>query len=210
VLNDVPRHPAIIVATPGAEPIADGGYTAALLLDAAAAGGEAALDAGTRTLHRWLAAAHLVRPAHAGGQVLLVGDGPPGPTAALVRFDPAGFAARELAERLELGLPPAVRVAVVTGDRAAVDLLVGRVALATPDAVLGPVEVTPPPPASRALPDDIGGPLFDAPPIRLIIRVDAASGLTLAQQLRVSLAVRSAKREPGRVRVQLDVADLTQ
>jgi len=32
----VPSRPALVVATPGAEPIAEGGYRAALLLDALA------------------------------------------------------------------------------------------------------------------------------------------------------------------------------
>ncbi|GAB2470127.1 primosomal protein N' [Xylanimonas ulmi] len=200
VLDRVPARPAVVVATPGAEPVADGGYTAALLLDAAVATATLGLATGTRALHRWLAAAHLVRPASAGGQVLLVGDAAPGPTGAFVRFDPGGFAARELAERVELALPPAVRVASVTGDRAAVGAVVGRVDLATPATTLGPVETEP---------DGVGdGSLFDAVPVRVVVRVPPRDGLELAQQLRASLAVRSARREPGTVRVRLDPEEM--
>jgi primosomal protein N' (replication factor Y) len=203
VLGAVPGAPAVVVATPGAEPVAEGGYAAALLLDAAVATAGVGLASATRALHRWLAAAHLVRPAAAGGQVLLVGDGAPGPTGALVRFDPGGFADRELAERVELALPPAVRVAAVTGDRAGVMAVVDRVPLAGPDTVLGPVETEPGP---RDVVGD--GSLFDAAPVRVVVRVPARDGLALAQQLRASLAVRSARREPGSVRVQLDPPEM--
>ena len=41
-----------------------------------------------------------------------------------MRWDPAGFAARELAERAELRLPPAARMAALTGPPAAVAELV--------------------------------------------------------------------------------------
>ncbi|MCL1870451.1 MAG: primosomal protein N' [Promicromonosporaceae bacterium] len=200
VMDRVPGRPAVVVATPGAEPVADGGYAAALLLDAAVATAAPGLDGATRALHRWLAAAHLVRPATAGGQVLLVGDAAPGPTGALVRFDPGGFADRELAERIELALPPAVRVAAVTGDRASVAALVGRVPLATPEATLGPVDV------EQDAPGD--GSLFDGAPVRVVVRVPSQHGLELARQLRASQAVRSAHREPGTLRVRLDPEEL--
>lgn len=200
ILDRVPARPALVVATPGAEPVADGGYAAALLLDAATATASVGLDTGTRALHRWLVAAHLVRPASAGGQVLLVGDAAPAPTGALVRFDPASFADRELTERAELSLPPAVRVAAVTGDRAAVGALVARVPLAGPATTLGPVEVE-----TTGAGD---GSLFDGAPVRVLVRVPAAAGDALAHQLRASLAVRSAHREPGTVRVQLDPQEM--
>ncbi len=205
IIDTVPARPAVVVATPGAEPVADGGYAAALLLDAAVATASTGLATGTRALHRWLAAAHLVRPASAGGQVLLVGDAAPGPTGALVRFDPSGFAARELAERAELFLPPAVRVVAVTGDRAAVGALVGRVPLATPETTLGPVETEPETGAGNPVGD---GSLFDGAPVRVVVRVPARAGLELARQVKASLAVRAAHREPGTVRVQLDPEEM--
>ncbi|MCL2595930.1 MAG: primosomal protein N', partial [Promicromonosporaceae bacterium] len=201
VIDRVPARPSLVIATPGAEPLAEGGYVAALLLDAAATTAATGLDAGTRALHRWLVAAHLVRPATASGQVLLVGDAAPGPTSALVRFDPGGFAARELAERTELHLPPAVRVAAVTGERTAVMTLLSRVPLATPQTILGPVEL---PEESRAE----HAQLFTEIEVRAVVRVPIGSGTELARQLRASLAVRSAHREPGAVRVQLDPAEL--
>lgn len=202
VSDAVPPQPALVVATPGAEPVAPGGYTAALLLDAAVATAGTGLAVATDALHRWLAAASLVRP---DGQVLLVGDAAPAPTQALVRYDPGGLADRELAERAELDLPPAVRVAAVTGDRVAVDALVARVPLDDLDGtVLGPVEVAPPhdqsgPPSGVATLDR---------PVRAVLRVPLAHGAELARRLRASLAVRSARREGGTARVQLDPKEL--
>ncbi|WP_402465292.1 primosomal protein N' family DNA-binding protein [Isoptericola aurantiacus] len=194
VLDTVPAAPALVVATPGAEPVAADGYSAALLLDAATSTAGTSLAMATSALHRWLAAAALVRPGPAG-QVLLVGDAAPAPTGALVRFDPSGLAERELAERRELDLPPAVRVAAVTGQADAVRAVVDRVDLATGDSVLGPVD----------LPDD--GRRFEAS-VRVVVRVPLAHGVELARQLRASMAVRSARREGGTVRVQLDPAEM--
>ncbi|MCA5894699.1 primosomal protein N' [Isoptericola sp. NEAU-Y5] len=200
VLDHVPAAPALVVSTPGAEPVAAGGYAAALLLDAAVATSGTGLATATDALHRWLAAASLVRAASDGGQVLLVGDAAPAPTGALVRFDPGGLADRELAERHELGLPPAVRVAAVTGERQAVAAVVGRVPLAAGDALLGPVEQPAPGGAARDVTLDPG--------VRVVLRVPLARGAELAAQLRASLAVRSARREGGTVRVQLDPKEM--
>ena len=66
-----PRRPELVVATPGAEPVADGGYGAALLLDGWALLTRADLRAGEETLRRWMAAAALVRP---GGTVVVGAD----------------------------------------------------------------------------------------------------------------------------------------
>ncbi|WP_298457709.1 primosomal protein N' [uncultured Cellulomonas sp.] len=200
VLATVDARPALVVATPGAEPVADGGYPAALLLDAAVSTARAALRVGEEALHRWMTAAALVRPASAGGRVLLVGDAAPAPTQALVRWDPVGFAERELAERVELDLPPAVRVAAVTGTRDAVETFLARVRVPEGGAVLGPVPV-----------DPSGGRDGAAAlehPVRALVRVPVSAGPDLAAGLAASAAVRSARREGGTVRVQIDPKEM--
>lgn len=184
IIEQVGSRPQLVVATPGAEPRAEGGYAAALLLDAAVLTGRPALDVGEQALRTWLAAAALVRPAGEGGQVLLVGDGAPVPTQALVRWDPGGHADRELAEREEIGLPPAAHLAVLTGPRDAVTALLDRLGLPDDAVVLGPVAVGEPaadqldPEATRA--------------VRALIRSPWARGPGVARALRAGVAARSA------------------
>ncbi|VXB23455.1 putative primosomal protein N' [Arthrobacter sp. 9V] len=113
----VPDTPALVVATVGAEPVAPNGYAAALLLDGNSLLRRENLRAGEDTVRRWFNAASLVKPAGQGGLVVITADDTAA-TGALLRWDAAGFASRELALRKELQLPPAVRVASVTGSRA--------------------------------------------------------------------------------------------
>ena len=120
VKSSVPDVPALVVATVGAEPVATNGYAAALLLDGNSLLRRENLRAGEDTVRRWFNAAALVRPAAEGGLVVITADDTSA-TGALLRWDGPGYASRELALRKELQLPPAVRVASVTGDRADVE-----------------------------------------------------------------------------------------
>ncbi|RRR62657.1 primosome assembly protein PriA, partial [Streptomyces sp. RP5T] len=88
VLDTVPGAPALVVSTPGAEPVAEGGYAAALLLDGWAMLGRPDLRAGEDALRRWIAASALVRPQEAGGTVVVVAEPTLRPVQALVRWDP--------------------------------------------------------------------------------------------------------------------------
>ncbi|WP_049349721.1 prepilin peptidase [Rothia mucilaginosa] len=117
VRASVGPEPALVVATPGAEPVAFGDYAAALLLDADKMLRFDSLRAPEAALRRWLNAAALVRPAALEGTVVTTAS--PSPVEqALVRWDPAWFARQELEERAQTGLPPAVRTAAVTGAEA--------------------------------------------------------------------------------------------
>jgi primosomal protein N' (replication factor Y) len=196
VLDTVPDRPALVVATPGAEPVAAGGYAAAVILDAGLATAGSALGASVEGLRRWLGAAALVRSADEGGQVLLVGDAEVRAAQALVRWDPAGLAVRELEERTQLSLPPAVRIAAVTGPRDAVQAVVGRLELPSAQ-VLGPVVVP-----------GTGEPGAFEPDVRALVRVPRADGAALARAVAASAAVRSARREGGSVRIQLDPQEI--
>jgi primosomal protein N' (replication factor Y) len=142
VLASVGDEPALVIATPGAEPVAESGYAAALLLDAWALLDRADLRAGDEALRRWLNAAALVRGADRGGSVVLVAPAGPAPVEALVRWAPQWHADRELADREALGFPPASTVFTLTGPHAAVDALVGASALPPHVERLGPVPVS--------------------------------------------------------------------
>ncbi|KQN88618.1 primosomal protein N' [Arthrobacter sp. Leaf69] len=119
VLATVPDSKALVVATVGAEPVAAGGYAAALLLDGDSLLRRENLRAGEDAVRRWFNAAALVRPAGEGGLVVITADDATG-VGALLRWDPSGYAQRELSLRQELQLPPSVRVASITGGRTAV------------------------------------------------------------------------------------------
>ncbi|WP_417235082.1 primosomal protein N' [Arthrobacter sp.] len=136
--RSVPSSPSLVVATPGAEPVAEGGYAAVLLLDGDRMLARDELRTGEEVLHRWMAAASLARPSCEGG-VVVVAAGDSDPVKALVRFDAAGFAERELGLRRDLGLPPAVRIAALSGPAAAADAFAGALELDDTVRLTGPV-----------------------------------------------------------------------
>jgi primosomal protein N' (replication factor Y) len=189
VLTEVTGEPALVVATPGAEPRAEGGYGAALLLDGWALLSRPDLRAAEETLRRWANAVALVRPAATGGRVVVGADAGLPVVQALVRWDLAGFADRELTERTELGFPPARRFASLTGAPAAVAEVLDAARLPASAEPLGPV------------------PAGDAAE-RLLLRVPRADGAALAAALHAAAAVRSARKSPDPVRVQLDPLEL--
>ncbi len=198
VLAEVPAEPALVIATPGAEPVAADGYAAALLLDGWALLGRPSLRAAEETLRRWLNAAALVRPT---GAVVVLAEASLPAVQALVRWDPVGFAERELAERADLGFPPAVRMAAVTGPSAAVANFVGSAGLPARAEVLGPVPAEPGLSLNGAEPDP-------EPYERALIRIPRTDGLALARALHAAQAARSARKDGAAVRVQLDPAEV--
>ncbi len=144
VLDTVDAAPALVVSTPGAEPVAEGGYAAAVLLDGWALlnrpdlrgrDGPVALgclpplwSAASRRRHRGDRRRADTRPR--------TGPGP---------LDPVGYALREYADRSELGFPPVSRMAAVAGPQAAVAEFLGAVDLPPDAEILGPVRCTRPP-----------------------------------------------------------------
>ncbi|MCU1587024.1 MAG: hypothetical protein JWN31_517 [Frankiales bacterium] len=181
VLDVVSHERALVISTPGAEPVAEDGYGAVLLLDAWSVLTRADLRAGEEALRRWMTAAALAKP---GGRVVVVAEHRLPVVQALVRWDPSGAAARELADRAALGFPPATRMASVTGSSGAVADLLAHVEVGE---VLGPV------PAGEGE--------------RAFLRVPRSEGPALAAGLKAAAAVRSARKaEP--VRIELDPRDL--
>ncbi|HET6562634.1 MAG TPA: primosomal protein N' [Marmoricola sp.] len=198
VLDEVQPKPAIVVATPGAEPRAAGGYAAVVLLDTWLMLARPDLRTTEESVRRWFNAATLARPAAEGGQVVAVGDPANPALQALVRWDPAGFAEREAEERRSAHLPPASRLAVLSGAEAAVEAAVAELALPSGAELLGPVpEPQPGPPGSPGSPSDEG------PRVRVVVRVPRRSGAALSRALKEVQGVRAARKLPA-VRVQVD------
>ena len=130
-----------------------------------------------------------------------------------MRWDPAWLAERELAERAELGLPPALRVAQLTGSRKALETALRQLEpLGLPPSaqLLGPVPLGP------AAPHRGGGPPHaeDDAPARavadhhVLVRVPLAATLELTRALVALKAVRSARKEVEVVTVRVDPLDM--
>ena len=193
----VPAEPAVVVSTPGAEPVAAGGYGAALLLDTWALLGRQDLRASEDTLRRWMAAAALVRGRSDGGVVAVVAESAIPTVQSLIRWDPVGHADAELEARAEVGLPPAVHMAAIDGASDAVHAMIDTAELPEGADLLGPVDL---PPGARRPP----GTPPEKQVHRLLIRVPRDAGLPLAAALRRAAGVLSARRDQEPVRVQID------
>ncbi|GGK97508.1 hypothetical protein Sme01_61110 [Sphaerisporangium melleum] len=194
VLAEVGPAPALVVATPGAEPVAERGYAAGVLLDGWALLGRPDLRAAEETLRRWMNAAALLRPA---AELVVLADSAVLAVQALLRWDPVTHAERELAERTVLGFPPAVRVATLTGSVNGLREMLADLRLPEGAQVLGPVPVEP---ARGAAPEE--------PQERLVVRVPPAAGAALARALKGAAGVRSARKAPDLVRICVDPIDL--
>lgn len=195
----VPDRPAIVVATVGAEPVAPHGYAAALLLDGDSLLRRESLRSGEDTLRRWMNAAALVRPAKDGGTVVVTADDCV-EVSALVRWDPAGYAEREFLLRHELALPPAVRVASLTGTET--DVLAFTQALKLPEEVrvIGPAPLV----HSRAPgldPDE-------APDYRTLLFFPYAMAAAITGTMRAQKAANAARRVGSPVQVRCDGVDV--
>lgn len=197
VLLTVPDKPSIVVSTPGAEPVAERGYAAVVLLDTWLLLARSDLRAAEEAVRRWSNAVALVRPPGPGEppRAILVGDPTHPALQAMVRGDVGGFASREIAERQQAHLPPASRVATLTAEPALLESALATLVLPPGAEVLGPVPVDPPPGEQPG------------PEQRLVLRVPRVAGAALSEALVTMQAQRSARKEPH-VRVEVDPAEL--
>ena len=174
-VQHVPAGRTLVVATRGAEPVAEGGYRAVLLLDGERMLARESLRVVEDCVRWWCTAAAL---AARDAPVILVGV--QGAVAsALAMGQPERIAAAELADRRLLRFPPAVRVAAMVGEPEQVARASAEVAALDGVDVLGPVEL-------------------DEQRVRAIVRFDYARGAEVAETLKVAL-IRSATAKPRRV-----------
>jgi primosomal protein N' (replication factor Y) (superfamily II helicase) len=197
IVTEVDARPALVVATPGAEPYASGGYGAALLLDTWALLGRQDLRAAEDALWRWMSAAALVRARGEGGVVTIVADASIPTVQSLIRWDPVGHAEADLAARAEVGLPPSVHMAAIDGGAEAVTALLDEARLPDESDLLGPVDL--PPGVRRPAGTPAGVPVT-----RMLVRVPREQGLALAAALRRGVGVLSARQTQEPARVQID------
>ncbi|MBU6244461.1 MAG: primosomal protein N' [Actinomycetales bacterium] len=172
------RASALVVATPGSEPVVTGGYAAVIILDGRSQLQRQGMRAAEDAVHRWFSAAMLASP---GAHVVVTAEHSLPPVQALVRWNAAWFAQRELAERRSAGLPPWTRFAVLRGPTAEIEQMAAGIGV--PHRVLGPV-------------DD-----------RLMVVADRSDGMALAGELRALTAIRAARGDVP-VRISLDPWDI--
>lgn len=140
----VSNQPAVIISTPGVEPVADQGYAAVLITDTRLALAVGGLRGPERAARRWFDAAALARP---GAPVIVMAKPDQPIVRALVRWDPGWWANRLYQMRQQAGMPPALRAVSASGTANAVaDTLADL-----PGTMLGPVPSTQHPEHVRAL-----------------------------------------------------------
>ena len=103
ILRTVERRVALVLATPGAEPFVEGGYSAVVLLEGNRFFGHASLRADERAREHYFSGASL---ATAGAAIYISMQAVHPIVAALTRWNPLPMVRRELQERENLGLPP--------------------------------------------------------------------------------------------------------
>jgi primosomal protein N' (replication factor Y) (superfamily II helicase) len=184
MVGRVPDEPRLVVATPGAEPTCPAGYRAVLILDARSQLARPHLEAAEDAVRRWFAAARLAAPKC---PVVVTADNAMPAVQGLLRWDAPWFAARELADRVAAGLPPATRMAALLGAHDDVVAVAG--ALTVPHRLLGPV------------PDQDDR-------VRGLVVVERDVAGELSRQLRAITAARSAHRASRPVHVRMDPRDI--
>ncbi|VXB41937.1 putative primosomal protein N' [Aeromicrobium sp. 9AM] len=186
ILDHVEPGRRLVLATPGAEPHVAGGYDVVILLDTWLMLAREDVRVEEESHRRWFNALALAGP---GATAVAVGDAHT--LQALVRADPAGFAARELASRAETHLPPTARLATVAGPDEVLAELSARTWTPRTE-LLGPVPVDPRSPEAGE---------------RLILRAPRREGAALAAALAALAAERSAAKQAG-LRIQVDPLSL--
>jgi primosomal protein N' (replication factor Y) len=135
IITSVPSSPAVIVATPGAEPVAEGGYSAILLLDGERLRGREAFRVDEDVLRNW---SNTIALAKQEATVYINGAGAAlGQT--LADSAQVRWAAHELSDRMKLHLPPAVRVVSISGPTETVRNTCDELPTLAGHRILGPV-----------------------------------------------------------------------
>ena len=181
-VSAVPNRPSLVCATPGCEPTTVEGYAAAVLLDMSLWLARTDLRGEEHAYSRMIQASALVRPE---GTVVVVADATAVAVQALIRWDPVGFAQRQLQERQSAHMPPAARVVTLTG--ASADLLETLAALTLPQ----PSQV-------------IGPSLSDSGKYQLTLSMPWHLGAAFGTHLREVLALRQATKRGESVQVRID------
>ncbi len=201
VIDEIPLKPALVIATPGAEPHVEGGkhYGAALLLEPGALLGRQDMRATEDALDTWAHAVTLVSPAMRGGEVIITAEPELPVVDYLCRWDMVGAAQAELAARREVRFPPAVHMAAVDGAHASLEEFLRTAELPDHAEVLGPVPL----PVGVTPPGQYDEEKY-GPAQRVLIRIPLGPRAQLGTALRKANAARSIRKDDLPLRIQVD------
>ncbi len=193
ILESVDSTSALVIATPGAEPVVeDGYYEAAIILDAEMSLRRIDLRAEEESFRRWQYVASLVRPET--GRVVVVADEGKPIMQALIRHDPIGFAERELALRKSANMPPALGVIEIRCDEGMWLEVLDTIELPSAAKVLGPVLTRENNP--------------NVPNERVLITYPRSVAPKVAKQIRTVIAKRTASKAKGKFHAKVDPISL--
>jgi primosomal protein N' (replication factor Y) len=113
--DSVSSEPAIVISTPGVEPIAETGYSAVVILQVDRFLSSSASNGVERAYSNFFAASALVSQS---GLIALVHEDGALITSALTTWNPATISKREIEQRIQLQLPPIVGAVLVSADSA--------------------------------------------------------------------------------------------
>lgn len=181
ILESVNNKRRLVIATPGAEPVAQEGYVAGLVLDAQAITGRPELWAPEEAFRRWLNVLGLIQPQ---GTLTIVGVEDGRMAQALIRRDPMGFAQQLLDERELLGFFPARCLIAIDGSRQHVEGFISELELPSRCELLGM--------ATRIGRDVQKSHGSDA--VRALYRCHWDASDNLIEQMKATQVARSAKR----------------
>jgi primosomal protein N' (replication factor Y) len=201
VIHEIPNEPSIVVATPGAEPLIEGGgkYGAAVLVDTWSLLTRADLRATEDVLAKWMHVSTLVNSGAKGGEVVIVADPSLRVVQHLIRWDPVGAAEAELADRREVRLPPAVAMAAIDGAAQSLDAFIDSADLPEHAEILGPVDLPPGVKLPGEYDDQEHGPAQ-----RMLIRTPLGPRGQLGHALKAAQVRRATRKDTLPLRVQID------
>jgi primosomal protein N' (replication factor Y) len=181
----VSGKPSLVVATRGAEPVAEGGYRACLLLDGDAMLQRPSLSALTETLGAWEHAIALLRSDAIAYLTDLTGAVPTAFASGAVDQ----LIARELHDRSALRLPPTVRLASLEGPQEAVSEIASTLGQRHEGvSVLG----------SRLVGEGV---------TRLVMRVPYQAGREVSLTLRAAIVKHATNRRRGTLSMRVAMDD---
>lgn len=181
MVTDVDSQSRIVVATQGAEPFAENGFAAVVILDMFAH--SISLTASESLVRRAFSAA--VR-ANVGAPIVVTGDPGQRESQAMARWDSPWFAGRELVDRSQAHLPPSTRVALIIGERDAVLAVATKVQESVTARLMGPI---------------------DGENSKVFLMVRRGDGNALSEALFQIMRTRSADPKNSFVRIHMDPRD---